>query len=144
MCSAKVLACFQENIKISFTHPVLFGLMGIDQSRRVVQACCGGRASLFSCWDPTPMGLGRGLTEVTRSGQDRTLGIWAQDCGSRAPFVPSFMFFPACLFFMALNLERGEKLGSKPGLHNRDHSKEDSSLYRTILKGTYLLSQAKI
>lgn len=36
---------------------------------------------------------------------------------------------------MALNLERGEKYGSKPGLHNRDHSKEDSSLCRNTPRG---------
>lgn len=68
--------------------------MGIDQWRQSVQACCGGRAAAFSCWDPGPMGpVGGGLAEVTRSSQDRTRGIWAQDCGSWAPFVPSFTFF---------------------------------------------------
>lgn len=77
--------------------PVLFGLMGIDRPRRFVQACCGGRASVFSCWDPRPMGLGRGLAQVTRSGQDRTQGIRVQDCGSQVPFVPSVMSFPAGL-----------------------------------------------
>lgn len=107
--------------------PVLWVLTSQDGLSRPV---VGAGPPRSAAGIPKPMGLGRGWTEVTGSGQDRTQGIWAQDCGSRLLLLPH-----SSAFSVALNLEHGGKRGSKTGLHDWDPSYDDPSSDAKIPRG---------
>lgn len=63
-----------------------------------------GQRSAAGSLDPWDSG---GLTGVTRSGQDRTEGIWAQDCGIRAgPLLFPLLCSSHCPCVIAFNLEQ--------------------------------------
>lgn len=149
LCFSSLIGRFLGCVKICFMPPVWkVGLLVLTSEGGVSRPVVGaGPEAAFSCWDPRPMGLG-GLTGVTRSGQDRTQGIWAQDCGSWAPFVPSFTLF-------LLPLRYSLKLGvtqTKTWLHNKTYMKTGDSMepddctlcdhqYRHLLNGFAFLAR---
>lgn len=98
-CISSLIRAFLESVKICFMPPVWkVGLWVLTSKGSVSRSVVGAGPQRSAAGILGPWDSGGGLAGVTRSGQDRAQGIWAQDCGSWAPFVPSFTSFllPLC------------------------------------------------